>query len=973
MARPKTKPDTKTGDLLNIATGVHTAPCVPALRLLAKKWRDDDYPGATDTTKLLLNHWFSRDHKAYTWGHFAYHQAQQDAIETLIFVWECQKIFTRRGLLETYAKDLKKLTLPPLDEFARYCTKMATGSGKTKVMSLAMAWQYLNAVRESKEIAAHYAKTFLLIAPNLIVLERLRSDFSGGRIFTLDPVIPKELQIFWTFDCVMRGDVNKADTDGMLFLTNIQQLYGREDKTSEDEPDAMTAMMGSKPPTNKLEADGFVERIKGREGRLLVINDEAHHTHEETSEWNTVIRGLHPSLPISAQLDFSATPRLSKGGLFPWTISDYPLKQAIIDQIVKRLMRGKTTIQEVSSKHASIRYQGFLVAGVERWKEYREQLLPLAKRPILFVMLNDTSEADDVGDWLRKKYPELLGGDKTLVIHTNSKGEVTQKDLDKARKLAREVDDEKSQVNAIVSVLMLREGWDVQNVTVVVGLRPFTAKGEILPEQAIGRGMRLMFRGQATGGYRERVDIIGNNKFLEFIDHLEKFEGVKLDTFDVGKEKLKILTILPEESRQEYDLGLPSLSPVLVRKKSLADEIEALDVTSFIFPVFPMEKDDKAAKTFTYQGYDVITLQKEIEREYTIPEPQTAQEVIGYYARRIAEAVKLPSHFSLIAPKVKEFFEKRAFGGKIDLEERKVVRAMSTSVAHYVTVKTFAERLSKVAVSEQEPKQMGPQRVLSGCAPFGWSQLVFEAKKTVFNYVPCENDFELRFAKFLEAAGDVKAFAKIPESFGFSIEYLDDKNNLRTYYPDFVAKDAAGVCYLIETKGLESTEVRFKDRAATLWCQNATMLTGAEWRYRKIPQTDFGKLAPVRFSDLVVFEERLLPGLEAQPMPIKRDDPEIEQFLQEVYALQQQPRKALRKIFSFIDDQLLEGKFELCDRVLRRVELEKLNETTATGFLAITLQARERLEARASYVERVESWLERKRPEDTAKLLEGLR
>ena len=113
---------------------------------------------------------------------------------------------------------------------------------------------------------------------------------------------------------------------------------------------------------------------------------------------------------------------------------------------------------------------------------------------------------------------------------------------------------------------MLREGWDVQNVTVVVGLRPYTASANILPEQAIGRGLRLMFRGQ---GYTEHVDIIGNKKFLEFVDDLEKLEELQLETFEVGKDKLKILSIMPQlPEKAAYDLSLPRLSPILTRKKT---------------------------------------------------------------------------------------------------------------------------------------------------------------------------------------------------------------------------------------------------------------------------------------------------------------------------------------------------------------------------------------------------------------------
>src|SRR6185437_7074488 len=162
--------------------------------------------------------------------------------------------------------------------------------------------------------------------------------------------------------------------------------------------------------------------------------------------------------------------------------------------------------------------------------EYRDQLKPLKKKPVLFIMMNSTDDAEDVADWLRTKYPEEFDGDGTQVIHTDKTGDVSKKDLDIARRAVRQVDDEKSPINAIVSVLMLREGWDVQNVTVVVGLRPYSAKANILPEQTIGRGLRLMFRNQGETGYTERVDIIGNQAFLSFVDDLEQLEEFKLDT-----------------------------------------------------------------------------------------------------------------------------------------------------------------------------------------------------------------------------------------------------------------------------------------------------------------------------------------------------------------------------------------------------------------------------------------------------------
>ena len=822
-----------------------------------KAWKAGGYRGVTDTTRILLNYWFHTDHKLAGGLPFRYHISQKEAIETLVFVWEFEKVRTRKALLERYAQDLRNLHLPLYDDLARYCIKMATGSGKTKVMVLAVAWQFLNAVRERNEVSEDYAKTFLILAPNVIVFERLKLDFAGGRIFRVDPVIPKELEIFWDFDCIIRGEAEKAHADGTLFLTNIQQFYERPDRSEGEEPEVMTHILGSKPPTQKQELTDFGERIGLRAGKLLVVNDEAHHTHEEDNEWNKVIRGLHAKTPLTAQLDFSATPRFQKGAIFPWTIFDYPLKQAIIDGIVKRPMKGVAKTTEAKSEYASIRYQAYLTAGVERWREYREQLKLLHRKPVLFIMMSDTDAADDVEDWLKRKYPAEFGGDKTQVIHTDKSGEVSKRDLDKARVAVREVDKEDSPINAIVSVLMLREGWDVRNVTVVVGLRPYTAKANILPEQTIGRGLRLMFRELPTS-YTERVDIIGNKAFLDFVDDLEKLEELKLDTFELGKDKLHIVTIMPLKERSEFDIGVPVLTPLLVRKKSLAEEIEGLDVMQLRTVVLPMSEADPLAKTFRYEGYDIITLKKEVEREYTIPEPQTAQEVIGYYARRIAEAVKLPSQFAVLAPKVREFFEHKAFGRSADLDDPAIVKAMATPVAHYVCVDVFKKALLGLIIEEQIPQLLEPARMLFTCQPFPWSRPVWEGRKCIFNLVPCDNDFEREFAKFLDNAPDVAAFAKLPQAFGFSIDYTDSGMNLKSYYPDFVVVDGDEVGWLIETKGQETAEVARKDRAATLWCENATKLSGRTWKYKKIPQKDFEALQPHRLADLAALQVLLL-------------------------------------------------------------------------------------------------------------------
>src|SRR6266540_3838389 len=90
----------------------------------------------------------------------------------------------------------------------------------------------------------------------------------------------------------------------------------------------------------------------------------------------------------------------------------------------------------------------------------------------------------------------------------------SQAELKKLREQSREIDGWDSPYKAVVSVMMLREGWDVQNVVTIVGLRPFSAQSKILPEQTLGRGLRRIFRGEPVP---ERVSVIGTDAFIEFV------------------------------------------------------------------------------------------------------------------------------------------------------------------------------------------------------------------------------------------------------------------------------------------------------------------------------------------------------------------------------------------------------------------------------------------------------------------------
>jgi type III restriction enzyme len=184
-----------------------------------------------------------------------------------------------------------------------------------------------------------------------------------------------------------------------------------------------------------------------------------------------------------------------------------------------------------------------------------------------------------------------------------------------------------------------------------------------------------------------------------------------------------------------------------------------------------------------------------------VPVAQTSQEVISYYAKRIAQDVKLPSQFAALAPRVREFLETIAFGKQVSLESPAMIAAISSNVAQYVTVDRFARALRKLVVEELTPTLLEDGRRLSQTPPFPYSRPTCNASKTVFDLVPCDNEFERRFARFLEDARDVERFAKLPSQFGFTVEYTDAANNLRYYEPDFVAVLSDGAHFLVETKG----------------------------------------------------------------------------------------------------------------------------------------------------------------------------
>ena len=848
------------------------------IRTEVDSWRDKEYKspvGITETSLRLLEWFFDEMHTFDNDEEFKFYFAQREAIETIIYLYEIKKIkdaanlvftymdekaygndlFTDRKRIQEDAKNKRILVrsvpetgqiaqqeLPQPDHY-RYAIKMATGSGKTIVMAMAVVWSFFNKKFEKE---SPLSRAFLIIAPNIIVFERLKEDYENGKIFYKWDMIPPEWRHDWQMTFILRGEARKSNTEGTLYLINIQQLYGREN--GEKKLDPVSRLLGAKPKdaTGSWE-ENFIDRIK-RHKELLIINDEAHHVHDTELEWYKVILNFHKNLKekynskLSLHLDFTATPKDQNGTFFPWIICDYPLAQAIEDRIVKSPLIVHQTDKADPEKYsrASVAYADWINIAINRWKEHYKAYGKVKQKPVLFIMAENTKDADDIADHL-SSYSEFKGKSNILLIHTDKTGEITKKDLDLAREAARFIDLPDNKIRAIVSVLMLREGWDVKNVSVILGLRPFTAKSNILPEQGVGRGLRLM--ANIGPDYIQILEIIGTQKFEEFVKELE-VEGVGVGV-TTSNPPIGV-HIYPVKIKEKYDIEIPILTPIHHREFSNIDESILKNLEQN-----PKGLILRSGKVRQVSLVDAITDkkvgQKQITIDVGIPE---INEILIHLTNRTSKEARIDGHFSVIYSLVKKYVETIFFGEKVELEAEEIRRYLIDSRNAMQIITILAKLIGELSLSKTISELSTSSISLSELEGFFWRRDYVEQDKTIFNVTPCFNDFEKHFAKFLDQAKDITRFVKLAESYTkFSIEYLNHKGAIAKYYPDFIAvqKDSKNVenYWLIETKGWEQADVVLKDARAIEWCKDVSRLTGNDWKYIKIGFDRYRKMTDV--------------------------------------------------------------------------------------------------------------------------------
>jgi type III restriction enzyme len=856
-------------------------PLVANVRKEVYEWRNNGYPGASATSVSLLRWWFETEHLVEnadgTLSPFRYYFAQREAVETVIWLHDVRQARDKFDLLRFDASGAVSSGMFS-EDWPRYALKMATGAGKTKVLSLLIAWSFFHKLYEADSVLS---RNFLVIAPNIIVLDRLRADFDGLRIFFNDPILPENGHSGrnWRDDFQVtlhiQDDVRVLRDTGNIFLTNIHRVFLGDivDPSLEDDDlrNYFLAPFGAKPSGKTNDSKTDLGEIVREVEELAVFNDEAHHIHNPKMAWFKSIQDIHhkmlqKDLRLALQVDVTATPRHDNGAIFVQTVSDYPLVEAIHQNVVKHPIlpdaASRAKLHEHKSAIFSEKYADYLALGVEEWRKSYAEHQALGKKAVLFVMVDDTKNCDEVGEHLQKICHELQGA--VLVIHTKKNGEIgenpTGKDKDELellRKQANEIDSWSSPFKAVVSVLMLKEGWDVRNVTTIVGLRAYVAAANILPEQTLGRGLRRMYFGTDM---RETVSVMGTPAFMEFVESIQA-EGVTFEHVPMGGGTVRQDSLIVEvdetneaKNLDDLDIPIPKLTRRFQREFKNLDDLDPAALGNKLLPLKPFTAEQTREIVFK------TMLDSQIHHTIQLDGagPADYRSVIAFFARQLLKDMRLVGGYDVLYGKVKTFVRENLFSpSPVDLEDPVVLRNLSEPDAGKILYDAFKTSINALTIQDAGATRIEDRIRLREMRPFRTEHRPFlAAKKCIFTKTVGEahsGGLELSFAAFLEAAPDVAAFAKNYLAVGFKFDYVKADGGLSTYTPDFLVRTTDGKVWIIETKGREELDLPQKMERLKQWCADATAAeeNGTTYDFVYVDQESFEKHTPKAFADLI--------------------------------------------------------------------------------------------------------------------------
>jgi type III restriction enzyme len=926
----------------------------------------------TPTTKTLLIHWFDDEFTKIRQVNF--HIGQKQAILNIIYLHEVLKInsiqdvyvrfdeailmsFLQSNIeekvkneegkvdegekskltlklvnhnFEDFQQELKVYTKFKADiltqkkySFIKYALKMATATGKTWILNAIIIWQYLNKQNDSSN--SRYSNNFLIVAPGLIVYERLleslkgknnevkQSDIIQNQALFVPDSFKESIGNMLSVGVIDKNNINNIK-NGCIMVVNWHLFLDEEIEAKE--PENIAALVEQILPLKPGKSGGnsldvldkkpvnLVKILIEKLDNLMVINDEAHHVHEnkvkgkkEAVKWQQAIDLLQHKIKHFYQIDFTATPYVITGSgerrkkhYFPHVVVDFSLLNALNNGLVKLVVMDKSSeLGEVGNLNykAQFNQNGELMLSegqktmikmglsvLEKTKQRIVQQGYTDKHPKMMITCEDTN----VVPLIEKHLAEVEGlqAEAFFAIHSKQKNEIGEAEYQRLKKRLFSLNND-AMTQVVISVLMLKEGFDANDICVIVPLR--STSSSILLEQTIGRGLRLMFR--AEPDYFEAVErrkqnhknaikgkpIVSHLDVLHIIEHPKFYAEYK--KLMAGKEVAELVegggggefemqVIKLKQDYQKYDMFFPAI------EYQQPQNIGALNFDLQAFE--PFTSDEKAFKDLVAQ-IDKKTrfVSIEIKTENIVDgfsadtvnmlEVHNYQEALADLAYQITHDGKFPvfqNFVKSIIQHLKKYIKNRLFDRNFMAENNsnwQVFYITNSNIKAHI-IAEFKRELAKMTTNTTlKPKVR--KTYFSTVSEFNWYKKYCEPLgKTIYNFTPYPSHgggFEKDFLALLGKDSGVLRFVKILEfKHRFAtIPYINDKNMMVNYYPDFLVETEHKI-YIVETKAgkdMENQNVKSKQRATEKFVENINTLDDNErgeksWQYVIISDED---------------------------------------------------------------------------------------------------------------------------------------
>jgi len=906
----------------------------------------------TPVTARLLRHW-----RTHPFGGIRPFFCQIEAVETAIWFTEVAPHTTDGKRL---LKNLSRVNEDANPGLLRLALKLATGAGKTMVMSMIIAWQTINAVRHPG--SPNFTRGFLIVTPGITIRDRLRV------------LLPQDPDNYYVTRELVPADLMREVQSAQVVITNYHAFKLRERmQLSAGNRALLQGRTGEAPRTVETEGQMIKRVMPGLMGfkKVLVINDEAHHCYREKPTdpddeearlkgddrkeaeknteaarlWISGIEAVGRKIGLQKIIDLSATPFFlagsgyKEGTLFPWTMSDFSLMDAIECGIVKlprvpiaenvpssempvyrnlwenirqdMPKKGRGKAGAVDPHSLPIKLQTAIEVLYDHYEKTFTRWMDakLGIPPVFIIVCQNTTISKLVYDYVSGFVRTDADGDEYLekgrlplfsnydpdtdmplarpntilvdseqleagdVLDTNFRT-MAADEIDRFRRelversgdpragesisdqeLLREVmntvgkrDQLGSQVRCVVSVSMLTEGWDANNVTHILGIRAFGT--QLLCEQVIGRALRRQSYDQGADGLfsAEYADIFG----IPF-DFTSQPVHAPVQT---PRETITVKAVRPE--RDHLTIRFPRVTGYRVEPPS--DLITAEfneDSTLVLTPdlVGPSQVENSGIiGEVANLGLDHL---KEIRRSRLIY--NLTHYLLAEVFRESGETLPF-SQFGAIKRIVRQWLDNHleCRGGTYPglLMYKQLAAEAGQRINDAIRRSHEGERPIRVILDPYNPTG-STEHVRFMTTRTDRYETTGPPPKNPVNWVIYDSEWEAEFCRVAESNNRVIAYTK-NHNLGFEVPYRY-QGSTRRYYPDFILliDDDHGrddlLHLVIEIKGYRGEDA--KDKASTMktyWIPGVNNLGS------------YGRWAFAEFTDIWTLETDLAAKIEKQ-------------------------------------------------------------------------------------------------------------